>query len=219
MVLFGVLDIDAHLPLFPIVNLLGSYDPLKKTIKIYLVQLTDLESNLRRNNQVSLEVNFLLKLVIYHLIGRLICHRMITKGFQSDFNKFNKCGEDFKVFVSQMIAYHCLNEKEKKMFLKFNVFLRNEYHVVNHFVRDFQRLKKPKIDEVSISEVKELIKKAKKEKGNISQDFISDYFDSFIRNRVLHRDSTIIESIKPILTTKQMGYFGHLNQEHGFFID
>jgi hypothetical protein len=221
--LFGVLPHAIPAPIaheeFPIVDLLGSYFPAKNKIVIYLGNFNELEENFHFFDTGRFEYRFFLNVVLIHLIGHAICHRLKINGKGISMKKFISQGELYRIFVAQIITYHCLDEKEKAEFLKFSNHLKDEYRVFTHFVWDFTAGHNSLQDEISIGELKAFMAAARKEKNEISQLFISTHFDTFIHNRVLRRKPWVIEKIRPILTAGQLNDFGHLNKEHGFFIE
>lgn len=204
---------------FPIIDLLGSYSPNKQRIMVYISNLTELTENFRFFEVGGFKLEFLIKLVTVHLIGRWICHRLKINDKTPSIKKFKNCGDLYKIFVSQMITYHLLNEAEKKLFLKFSLHLKDEYKVFRHFVRDFKIPENIEHDEISINELKEFIGTARQEEEEISQLFISNYFDAFIHRRVQGRKQYVLKKIRPILTAKQNYDFRFLSKEYGFFIE
>lgn len=206
-----------HIP-FPIIRLLGNYNPSKKTITLYLRDIAEISWKLGFYNHTAEKVDFLFRVTLFHLLGRWLCHTLKINGKSSSIRRFHDYGELYKVFVSQMIAYHILELNDKKLFIEFSKHLKYDYFIFTHFVRDFRYPESPKKDEVSIKMLIDFIDVVRADKEEVSRSFISNYFDKFIHRRISRKPYSI-KNISSILTEEQKAYISHLNKDHGFFID
>jgi hypothetical protein len=162
-------------------HLLLDYDSKCHIVRIYLPDVT------RILPWTMHDFDDILGYLVYHAVGRWICQTVKLDGEVKHVAWMDKKGKYFTVFISQLLAYHLMTDKRRDHFLMFSGLCLPEYLDFKNFIglNKFNKSYKNTID-LPIDSILDLIQTSRLIKGEISKEFITDYFKDYIEDRI-HR--------------------------------
>lgn len=160
-------------------HLLLDYDSKCHIVRIFLPDVT------RFLPWTMHDFDEILGYLVYHAVGRWICQTIKLDGEVKDGAWMDKKGNYFTVFISQLLAYHLMTDKRRDHFLMFSGFCLPEYLDFKNFIglKRFNRSYKNTID-LPIDRILSFIHTARLVEGRISKEFIIDYFQDYLIDRI-----------------------------------
>ena len=109
--------------------------------------------------------------VVYYEMGRWAVRNLKISNQRHQVEKLKICGEQYQNFVSQMIAFQCMNKTERKCFVRFRQkYLGDNYHQFLDFV------KKDRDTSNDMNRIIALMKKARRYSQKITKEWIAKNF-------------------------------------------